>query len=29
MSTTFNFALHRQPDAYRRIVEQKGAVDPS
>jgi predicted amidohydrolase len=27
--TTFNFALHRQPDAYRRIVEQKGAVDPT
>ena len=27
--TTFNFALHRQPDAYRRIVEQKGAVDPA
>jgi predicted amidohydrolase len=26
--TTFNFALHRQPDAYRRIVEQKGAVEP-
>ena len=27
-TTTFNFAVHRQPDAYRRIVEQKGAVDP-
>ena len=27
--TTFNFAIHRQPDAYRRIVEQKGAVDPT
>lgn len=22
--TTFNFDLHRQPDAYRRIVERKG-----
>ena len=28
-TTTFNFAVHRQPDAYRRIVDQKGAVDPS
>jgi hypothetical protein len=27
--TTFNFAVHRQPDHYRRIVDQKGAVDPS
>src|SRR5215471_7488551 len=27
--TTFNFALHRQPDAYRRIVERKGAIDPT
>jgi len=27
--TTFNFAVHRQPDHYRRIVEQKGAVDPA
>ena len=27
-TTTFNFAVHRQPDQYRRIVEQKGAVDP-
>jgi N-carbamoyl-D-amino-acid hydrolase len=26
--TTFNFAVHRQPDQYRRIVEQKGAVEP-
>jgi predicted amidohydrolase len=28
-TTTFNFALHRQPDQYRRIVDQKGAVDPA
>ena len=27
--STFNFAVHRQPDQYRRIVEQKGAVDPA
>jgi predicted amidohydrolase len=27
--TTFNFAVHRQPEAYRRIVDQKGAVDPT
>ena len=27
--TTFNFAVHRQPDHYRQIVEQKGAVDPA
>ena len=28
-TTTFNFAVHRQPDQYRRIVDQKGAVDPA
>ena len=27
-TTTFNFAVHRQPELYRRIVDQKGAVDP-
>lgn len=27
-ATTFNFDLHRQPDQYRRIVEQRGAVEP-
>lgn len=27
-ATTFNFGLHRQPDQYRRIVAQKGAVAP-
>ena len=27
--TTFNFAVHRQPDQYRLIVERKGAVDPT
>ena len=27
--STFNFAVHRQPDQYRRIVEQKGAVEPA
>ncbi|MDP2802211.1 MAG: N-carbamoyl-D-amino-acid hydrolase [Phreatobacter sp.] len=27
-ATTFNFDLHRQPDEYRRIVEQRGAVGP-
>jgi predicted amidohydrolase len=27
-ATTFNFELHRQPDQYRRIVEQRGAVPP-
>jgi predicted amidohydrolase len=26
--TTFNFAIHRQPDQYRMIVERKGAMDP-
>jgi predicted amidohydrolase len=26
--TTFNFAVHRQPDQYRMIVERKGAMDP-
>ena len=25
-ATTFNFDMHRQPDQYRRIVEQRGAV---
>ncbi len=24
--TTFNFAKHRQPEAYRLIVEQTGAI---
>jgi len=27
--TTFNFAVHRQPDQYRMIVERKGARDPA
>ena len=27
-STTFNFALHRQPQEYGLIVERKGAVPP-
>ncbi len=27
--TTFNFAVHRQPDQYKMIVERKGAVEPS
>ena len=27
-ATTFNFEMHRQPEQYRRIVEQKGAVGP-
>ena len=27
-TTTFNFAVHRQPDQYRMIVERKGAVEP-
>ncbi len=27
--TTFNFAVHRQPDQYHMIVERKGAMDPS
>jgi predicted amidohydrolase len=26
--STFNFAVHRQPDQYRMIVERKGAVPP-
>ena len=26
--TIFNFAKHRQPEAYRLIVERKGAVPP-
>lgn len=26
--TTFNFAKHRQPEAYRLIVEQTGAIAP-
>ena len=26
--STFNFALHRQPEHYRLIVERKGAEDP-
>jgi predicted amidohydrolase len=28
-STTFNFARHRQPEAYRLIVERKGAEPPA
>jgi Predicted amidohydrolase len=28
-TTTFNFAVHRQPDQYRLIVERKGAQDPA
>lgn len=27
-STTFNFAKHRRPEAYRMIVERRGAVAP-
>ncbi|MEL6298458.1 MAG: N-carbamoyl-D-amino-acid hydrolase [Pseudomonadota bacterium] len=27
-STTFNFAVHRQPQAYRLITERKGAMPP-
>lgn len=27
-ATTFNFDMHRQPDQYRRIVDQRGAVGP-
>jgi predicted amidohydrolase len=27
-STTFNFALHRQPQAYGLIVERTGAIPP-
>ncbi|RTL66441.1 MAG: N-carbamoyl-D-amino-acid hydrolase [Hyphomicrobiales bacterium] len=27
-STTFNFAVHRQPQAYGLIVERKGAIPP-
>ncbi|MBL8571676.1 MAG: N-carbamoyl-D-amino-acid hydrolase [Phreatobacter sp.] len=27
-ASTFNFDMHRQPDQYRRIVEQRGAVGP-
>jgi predicted amidohydrolase len=26
--TIFNFAKHREPEAYRMIVERKGAVPP-
>lgn len=26
--TTFNFAKHRRPEAYRMIVERRGAVAP-
>ena len=28
-TTTFNFAVHRQPDQYKMIVERKGAVEPT
>jgi predicted amidohydrolase len=28
-TTTFNFARHRQPEAYRLIVERKGAEPPA
>jgi hypothetical protein len=27
-TTIFNFAEHRRPEAYTRIVEQTGAVAP-
>jgi hypothetical protein len=27
-NTTFNFAKHRQPQAYTLIVERKGAIPP-
>ena len=27
-STVFDFARHRRPETYRRIVDQVGAVDP-
>ena len=27
--TIFNFAVHRQPEQYRMIIERKGAQDPS
>jgi N-carbamoyl-D-amino-acid hydrolase len=27
-ASTFNFAMHRQPDQYGRIVNQRGAVGP-
>ena len=27
--STFNFAVHRQPDQYRLIVERKGAIPPA
>jgi hypothetical protein len=27
-ATTFNFAVHRQPQAYGKIFERKGAVPP-
>ena len=27
-NSVFNFALHRQPEQYRMIVERKGAVPP-
>ncbi|MBV8413362.1 MAG: N-carbamoyl-D-amino-acid hydrolase, partial [Alphaproteobacteria bacterium] len=27
--TTFNFAVHRQPQHYGLIVERKGAMDPA
>ena len=26
--STFNFAMHRQPDQYRLIAERKGTVPP-
>jgi predicted amidohydrolase len=26
--TIFNFAMHREPEAYRLIVERKGAIPP-
>ena len=26
--TIFNFAKHREPEAYRLIVERKGAIPP-
>jgi N-carbamoyl-D-amino-acid hydrolase len=27
-NSTFNFARHREPDQYRRLIEQKGAIIP-
>jgi N-carbamoyl-D-amino-acid hydrolase len=27
--STFNFAVHREPEQYRMIVEREGALPPS